>query len=422
MAHLGTHNTGPSLRSFLRLGFFLDGEPAVKIDLSRVDLARYEGADDADLIREHERLLRQAVLRRFEPGRKHLLPLSGGLDSRAILAVLLEATDAGNLHTCTFGTPGTLDYDIGCELAARLGTEHQAMPLSAMRYDRDRLLDVSRRVRHQTVLFHHPPLEVWDELYSDHLVWSGFLGDKLAESPNAPLPDDQARAAFLAYNTYVRSTDLTDGNDAALHRILEHEEAQSPLWLEDELNIRFRQQRFIAPHVLALGFDYATPLADSDLVDFMLSVPIEKRRGGALYRRFLVASFPELFQIRTKANEGLPLTAGRARVLAHRAGRKLVRSFSPLKRRFRDPMVNYLAFGDAFRERSDLRSLATDCIEGLCERGLLDADVIRGLLKRHLEGAADHSDALIVLASLELHLEAGLETVSTAEPDPEPNR
>ena len=412
MAHPGTHDTGPSLRSFLRLGFFLDGEPAVKIDLSRVDVNRHAGVDDAELIREHERLLRQAVLRRFEPNRKHLIPLSGGLDSRAILAVLLEATDAANLHTCTFGTPGSLDYDIGCELADRLGTVHEAMPLSATRYDRDRLLDVSRRIRHQTVLFHHPPLDVWDDLYGDHLVWSGFLGDKLAESPKAELPAAKARDRFLAINTYVRSTNLTDGDDAPLRRILEAEEARSPLWLEEELNIRFRQQRFIAPHVLALGFDYATPLADADLVDFMLSVPIAKRQGGALYRRFLVASFPELFGIRTKANEGLPLAAPRFRVLARRAGRKVVRSIAPLKRRFRDSMVNYLAFENAFRERSDLRTLATDCLEALCERNLLDPDLVRGLLQRHMDGVADHSDALILLTSLELHLEAGLESVS----------
>ena len=420
MAHTGTHDTGPSLRSFLRLGFFLDGEPTVKIDLSRVDPSRYVGMDDADLIREHERLLRQAVMRRFKPDRQHLVPLSGGLDSRAILAVLLEATDAANLHTCTFGTPGSLDYDIGCQLARQLGTVHEALPLSATRYDRGKLLEASRRVRHQTVLFHHPPLDVWDDLYGDHLVWSGFLGDKLAESPRVELSDAQARATFLAINTYVRSTELTDGNDAALHRILQRDETRSRLWLEEELNVRFRQQRFIAPHVLALGFDYATPLADADLVDFMLSVPTAMRRGGALYRRFLVASFPELFQIRTKANEGLPLTAGRAHVLARRAGRKVVRSFPALKRRFRDPMVNFLPWGDAFRERSDLRSLATDCLEALSERGLVDSDSIRGLLKRRLEGEADHSDALIVLASLELHLEAGLESVSTSESNAEP--
>ena len=43
----------------------------------------------------------------------HIVPLSGGLDSRAILGGLLDAGLKDQITTVTFGTLGTWDYDIG---------------------------------------------------------------------------------------------------------------------------------------------------------------------------------------------------------------------------------------------------------------------------------------------------------------------
>ena len=42
-----------------------------------------------------------------------ILPLSGGLDSRAILGGLLENLERDQIQVVTFGSPGTWDYDIG---------------------------------------------------------------------------------------------------------------------------------------------------------------------------------------------------------------------------------------------------------------------------------------------------------------------
>ena len=54
-------------------------------------------------------------------GGMHIVPLSGGLDSRAILGGLLNAGLKKQITTVTFGTPGTLDYEIGSYVAKRIG-------------------------------------------------------------------------------------------------------------------------------------------------------------------------------------------------------------------------------------------------------------------------------------------------------------
>ncbi len=401
--------TGVHLNSFLRLGFFLDYRPKLTLDLSSVDPERYAGTHVEDLLRRQAELFRAAVVSRFESHRRHLIPLSGGLDSRAILAVLVECTEARNLHTCTFGTPGTYDYDLGCQVAQRLGTLHACYPLTEHVYTLAELLDVSSRIEHQTILFHHPPLADMERRFGGHVVWSGFLGDKLALPPETTVGDEQAKLNFLGKNTYVRSTDLTRPGGAELSAALAIQPAvRSRLLLEEELNLRYRQLKFIAPHVLAAGFDYRTPFLDRELVDFMLSVPLSMRRGARFYRQFLSRTFPGLFDLGTKANEGLPLGARKPRVLYRKVRRKLQGAMGTHWTRGLDPMLNYLDFGPALRSRPDLRNLVSSSLADLEKRRVVDWIDLGSLWKRHLTGAVDHSDALIVLTSLEIHLKAGM--------------
>ncbi|WP_040506362.1 hypothetical protein [Gillisia limnaea] len=42
----------------------------------------------------------------------HVIPISGGLDSRVILSSLLKRVDTSNIQLVTFGSPYTSDYEI----------------------------------------------------------------------------------------------------------------------------------------------------------------------------------------------------------------------------------------------------------------------------------------------------------------------
>lgn len=73
----------------------------------------------------HARFLR-GVACRNRGDRTTVAYLSGGLDSRAVVAALSE--QGARVHTFNFALPGTQDYLFGNEFAERCGTTHQSQP------------------------------------------------------------------------------------------------------------------------------------------------------------------------------------------------------------------------------------------------------------------------------------------------------
>jgi asparagine synthetase B (glutamine-hydrolysing) len=398
----------PNLASFLTLGYFLDYQsPSVQIDITTIDKDRYADASENELIDTGTALLKQAITESFELNRTHLVPISGGLDSRAILAGLLEHTDAHRIQTYTFGTPGTLDYDIGYEIAKKLGTTHTAFDLTQHVYTQDELEDISRRVDHQTLLFHHWPVWAVDQRFRGTVVWSGFLGEALTGSHRLKTPADSLTTAirnFIVTNRYVKSVTLRpDGNDFT--ELLDRPVIdKNGLTLDEQLDLRNRQTKYIAPHVLMRKYEWCTPFLFQPWIDFILSIPDENRQGQRLYKKLLRHAFPTAFSHRTKSAGGLPLSAPKYQHIMLRGSRKLQRIFG----RGSPQGTNYLDFAWALREKKDLRDLIISNIMDLKARNLIEAIDFSGLLRRHLNHQANHADALIVLASLELHLKAGM--------------
>lgn len=167
-----------NLNSFLKFGYFLDYKnPNYNIDFSGIDKSRYENSRENELIDISINLWKDALIRNFNPNENNVVPLSGGIDSGAILATLLELTYARNIYSYTFGTPGTLDYEIGNYIAKVVGTKHTEIPLTEHEYNLAELIDISKRIDHQTIMFLHPPVSVIDDLFSDFNVWSGTIID-----------------------------------------------------------------------------------------------------------------------------------------------------------------------------------------------------------------------------------------------------
>lgn len=403
------------INSFLRLGYFLKyRNPTYSLDLTCGDKTRYCGADTQELVDIGIEKFKGAIERRYCTNQEHVVPLSGGLDSRAILAALLEHTEARHIRTYTFGTPGTYDYDIGNAIARVAGTTHLHVPLTEYQYKIDNLIAISRRVDHQTILFHHPCVEKIDEYCAGRHVWSGALMETLFGShyhEEKASDWDEARRNFIREQCYSRSVKLTDVPDEALLDAIEIDNRLfGRVELELCLDMLNRQLKFIFPHVLMKGYQYKVLFDDKDLVAFALSIDERLLKGQTLYKMMLLKAFPKLFRLRTKTADGLPLTAGHFRHAMHKRIRRLRNRIVCYRTGFpnANPHCNYIDFSRGLRERSDLRHVVFTSIQDLKRRGVVPWIDVDAIWEQHMSRKANYSNELIVLASLELHFKAGL--------------
>ncbi len=395
-----------NLNSFLKLGYFLDYDSNRSyINVSQINKDKYKDATERELVKIGSDLWRQSITHNFKSNQKHLVPISGGLDSRAILAGLLEHTEANNIYTYTFGSPKTLDYEIGNYIAKVLGTNHTSFSLTDYNYKQDELNDISSRVDYQTMLFHHAPVFEVDRQFQDCANWSGFMGDpiagsKLLRNPSQTLTD--AKKAFIKKNTYVRSVNLSS-NDDFDDLIVCDAINNDKLTIDEQLDFQNRQLKYIAPHVLMKGFNYKLPFLYQPWVDFMLSIPNEFRTEQRLYKQVLSHTFPKEFGYKTKTNSGHSLNTPKWIVLLSKINNKILSTLK-LKQNIN---INYLDFNKEIRKNFSLQNIIKSNISDLKDKKIIDWIDVDKILNNHLSNKGDFSDALIILTSLEIHLKNG---------------
>jgi len=396
-----------NLNSFLKLGYFLDFKNKdISIDISNIDKSKYENTTENELISIGSKVWRESISSDFKTNQKHLVPISGGLDSRAILAGLLEHTEAKNIYTYTFGTPNTFDYDIGEFVAKKIGTNHTSFDLTKYIYTQDELQDISKRVGFQTILFHHAPVWQVDKQYLGCQNWCGFMGDPLAGSKLTQTSStslERAKEIFTQKNRYVSSLDLTNGK--SFNELIEHNSIkESDLTLDEQLDFQNRQIKYISPHVLMKGYEYKVPFLYQPWIDLMLSIPNSDRINQNLYKKILLRSFPKEFSYKTKINFGLALGASKNAIFMKRAQGKVLRTLKLSGNK----TINYLDFNENIRNKEYLRNIIQNNVMDLKGRNIIDWIDLECILKNHLSNKGNHADALMVLASLEIHLKSGL--------------
>jgi len=397
--------------SFLRLGYFIDySKERAPIDFSRIDKARYADLSRSELIDVGVDAIHKTFAELWQSNRNHVVPLSGGLDSRLILGALLDHSEARELFTFTYGIPGSYDYEIGNAIAQEIGTRHTAIPLNKQSYLVEDEIEAAVRTDLQGVLFHHPPLSQLDSLFPGSLFWSGYVGDAVAgshlhEPPSSTL--EEAKRIHLKNRTIVRSTRLHRCSDADLLERMDGGRLDPDLLTWDE-QVLFDEAcaKFTAPLVLFRGFAFVTPLVNSPWMDFMFSVPTKYRLGQKLMIDIGRAAFPKLFDLPSKNRLGhrfdTPDVVVKATFWLNRV-RKLTHQFLPS---VNYPSIQYSDFNEGIRSNPNLRRIVWDSIEDLRRRGICDWVDIDRIWQRHDRRIRNHGDALIVLASLELIFKA----------------
>ncbi len=399
----------PKIASFLELGYFLDyPRSTVKLppNIKPLDQA---GVSENELFQRIRQQFFQAVEELFQPGRTHVVPLSGGLDSRAVLGALLEFTEASHIKTYTYGLPGSFDFEIAARVAKHAGVQNVRIPLQSYLYTLEELVETSQAMDHQSLLFFHAPLYRVRAEFGDGLHWSGFLGEAITgDHIRGELAKSMGEGVekFLDFNRFLKGNDaafLVGGRDYSRQHLELPSPEQGFLTFEEGLDLLNRQNKYIAPHVLLKGFDHAAPFNNSALMALLLSLTEEQKREQALFKKFLQWWQPALFSIPVKNNQGFPLSAPSWKP-------KFRKRWLGVKKRVgfkNDPNINYFNFSSKLIHSGYCRQMVWSQLKELSLRNLWSDFDIASIWKAHLNKHRDHGKLIQGLFSLEIHFKAG---------------
>jgi asparagine synthase (glutamine-hydrolysing) len=279
--------------------------------------------------------LRCAVTRQATDDRPAGLLLSGGLDSRVILALLAETKSRGRLHTFTWGIPGCDDARLARELAAQVGARHHFFELKP-----DWLIHKAAEAVRLTdglgnVVNLHAYATLEEEAAHAQVLYKGFLGDAMMgfglryqfwgeydeatwERAHLQVHRDQGVITFdpWAPDGHARlfspefQRQIGDGVMAAYRAGMRA--AQSELLADQrcyfDLTQRVPRMTINGVEVVRSRVAVRLPFADNDLVAFTLTVPPGLRYERRLIKRAFARAYPALAKVPV-TDTGLPLIA-----------------------------------------------------------------------------------------------------------------
>ncbi len=365
--------------------------------------------------------LAAAVERNLDPGLPTVVPLSGGLDSRALLGM---ARQHGPVLTLSYGHEHSRDRRYGARLARIAGARHVTVPLGP-----DYVARYAPRGVYITdgealaTAFHimclNPPLAT-----TPSLVLSGLLGEILSGAHLARVRPEEVAAPLATRARALYERRYRNGfTDEELRRLLrrpllrEIEGAAFDAFLQsysrgedayaaaERAHLELRVHRFTAYQLSTLGAvaQVRAPFADREVLITALSMPVAARIARRAYRHFIVRSFPRLAQV-PQTSTGLPL-AGREPMLTFRRLLEWTRwrglpaltrgSFHPHDYR------QYAHYNEWIR--TGARAFIADLIEDRAALGdLIDMDFVADLFRAHIGHRVDAHERLAAVATLAL--------------------
>ena len=396
----------------------------------------YVARPQEELIDELGALWQRAVERRIKKGEKIVMPLSGGLDSRAILAATLRCTSQDKIITFTFGEPGSFDFEIGRMVADKASVKN--IPLGVEKEDFEGQYNISMGdIEGMVDATPYFAIEGYREMkkYGDNL-YIGYMGGEIMGShisskmlnKKLKYEQDYIEAKSIIFEKH-RLNDLEDVRalfnpsyinienlDYSFKRTLDELKRISNEDMPNYCAIwdyKHRQDKYIPFCLFRYKeyFKYLTPFLDNELIDFMLKIPPELRLDENLYKSMLLKKYPELFELPTETNLGLRLDAGitslfLSKVLLFSKNKANKISSILIKRNiFLDKGKNYIDYDNLIRRNKEYRDYMRMTIEKVEEREYFSKDYIEEIWRSHIQGNKNHSMLFGLLVTFELFLE-----------------
>jgi len=370
----------------------------------------------------------EAAVAQCAKGSSHVVvPLSGGLDSRAILGALLAHRDAREIRTFTMGTPGTFDYDIGNLVAHHIGTQHQTVDLPAMPTSAD---DFTRRIHDLHGLVDPIDNIPWRKMTLSSVaqsnILSGFLGDPLTGSHLTPAfssIETELSTASRFETVLLRQVNrhltkcqdiFEPGLDASTSKLVECArraavvpDSDIATWMM-RWDLMVRQPRYIVPSVMPQLEDatVSLPFTRTAFASFAEELHGDELLDQSLYKAMLLRRYPTLFQLPTKTYHGRSLSPettwnrvrDRLASSAKRCAPRVVRRAAQKKLQRR--MANYYVKQEVLEKDGMLRKAVWDAANSAVEGGFLRKRAIERIWNEHDAGKRDHSLTIVSSAIL----------------------
>ena len=292
-----------------------------------------------------------AVKRRVKADRTVASFLSGGLDSRAIVATLRDLDVA--VHTVNFSASNTQDYVFGAQIAAALGSMHQQISVDSERAsDPYRKGGVTQWLNSKSVA--HAPLE------QPGLMWSGdggsvgvghvYLSQAVVGLMRSGKVDEAIDEYLVAEKIGIpekifspRMADaiggfLKNGIRAELERLHCDDPGRS-----FHLFLMFNdQRRHLAEHFENIDLDrieFQLPFFDSDFLESILTLPLDTCLEHKFYMAWLARFAPIVTAVPWQAYPGhVPCPIASPGLLAYQWSRS---KKSDARIKLRHSVVNY---------------------------------------------------------------------------------
>lgn len=354
----------------------------------------------------------------------HLVPLSGGWDSRLVLGALMERAE--DVQTISLGARGQLDYEVGRKISRSLNLTHHKLDLSDFNLNWEDLIhaaSIAPWIYMPDALFMNHMYEKGIEKSGARTIWSGFLGEALTGGHYQPSHSHETLA--LAQKNFARSQRKCPDNLLSSHELYaRYPDMPFPLYpvinCREFLDLNIRQRGCVAK--IALGHDWTgwnsdqgnislstrlvAPFTDEGWARYWLNAPRKHHERQQLYRQMAEYRFPKLFRLPSKYSWG---AAPSSRILQS-VCRFQFKMRNKLHARFpflpigSNLKTNYIDFQRAFRKREDYIIIAHKAINYLMEWDKWLADEFEGALKEHKRGSKDNHQALLILVGLSANL------------------
>ncbi len=379
---------------------------------------------DEEYIAELDFLMRQAVRRQLQGNLQNGLLLSGGLDSRHILALLAE-NSSEKVHTFTWSIPDSDDARYAKECAQMAKSDHHFFTLEP-----DWLVDKAEKAVLLTsgngnVINLHAFATLEQEAAITPIIYKGFMGDAMFgfgirprfwADYNSEIKMEQHLEAYRDYrvltfdpkihphymtDTFIQKTSASWREDFRSGMLACQCEQMTEQRSFFDLTQRVPRMTINGVEVVRDRCLVRLPFTDNDLVEFSLTVPPYLLYKRELVERTFIQYFPKYAKIPIAQSQLPMMTCAREVWLRnkqfiewHLRHRGLHRLAGPISRPYKD-------YNGWFRR--ELRSMVESILLNpqALDRGYLKPEKMKNLLNEHMAGE-NHAVRIGALITLEL--------------------